>query len=123
MSVSQEEVENAYAKWSSQLGGAREFGKIWKWIKKNDPVNAFILKSDTLQYKGLPGHRLPGMPEDQCVIRIPRGQKFDRDRGLYGIGAELAVKLGTQPVIMLIEPGFRADGVLRLVTLKNIANK
>lgn len=123
MSISEDDVMNAYAKWSVNAGGAKEFSKIWTWIKKNDSVNALMFYKDKLKFKALPGHRLPAVPDDHTVIRIPRGQKFDRDQGSYGIGTEIEVTYGARRVMMVIEPGFRPDGVLRLVTLKNIINK
>lgn len=121
-----EKVQEAYAKWCANRGGpggAKNFDKIWPWIKKNDSVNALTLYIGTLKFKTLPWLRLPGIPENHYVIRIPRGQKFDRDNGEYGIGTKLQAMLGDERVSVLIEPGFRADGVLRLVTLNNIANK
>lgn len=119
-------VKKAYAKWCSNRdgpGGAKNFDQIWPWIKKNYSVDALTLYVDNLKFKTLPWHRLPGIPEDHHVIRIPRGQKFDRDNGEYGVGTKLQAMLGDERKSVLIEPGFRPDGVLRLVTLKNIANK
>ena len=131
MTITDDDAMNAYAKWSSNGGTANTFGPIWKWMKKNDKENALLFKvnvkiSGKLEVKkirGIPGYLLPAMPQDQCVIRLPKGLKFKVDRSLFGIGAELQAVLGAKLVLMLIEPGFRPDGVLRLVTLKNIANK
>mgnify|MGYP003344046952 CR=1 FL=1 len=122
----EEEVLNAYAKWETTGGTANTFAKIWKWMKKNDKKNALMFRVDNKKIRGIPGHCLPNVDDDLTVIRLPRsGNKFEMDRSLYGVGAELRVMFGAEPVSMLIEPGFRPDGMLRLVRLEqlNIANK
>ena len=119
-----DKVLNAYAEWESSGGTANTFATIWKWMKKNDKENALMFHVGNKKIKGIPGHRLPNIENDHTVIRLPRsGNKFEMDRSLYGVGAELQAMFGAERVSMLIESGFRPDGMLRLVTLKNIVNK
>ena len=113
-----DKVLKAYAKWASTGGTANTFATIWQWMKKNDKENALTLYIDNLKFKALPWERLPGIPKHHYVIRLPRsGNKFDMDRSLYGGGAKLQAMFGAERVSMLIEPGFRPDGMLRLVRI------
>ncbi len=127
MSITDDDkVLNAYAKWASTGGTANTFATIWQWMKKNDKENALMFRVDNKKIKGIPGHCLPNVDNDLTVIRLARsGNKFEMDRSFYGAGAELRAMFGAEPVLMLIEPGFRPDGMLRLVRLeqRNIANK
>ena len=113
-----EKVLNAYAKWETTGGTANTFATIWKWMKKNDKENALTFYVGDKKIKGIPGHRFKNVEDDHTVIRLPRsGDKFEMDRSLYGVGAKLQVMFGAERVSMLIEPGFRPDGMLRLVRI------
>lgn len=114
-----DDVANALARFAEKAfrargGGTREFDKIWKYWKRRKL--GFVLRGP-LNLKFLAGARLPGVPEDKVVVRLPRGTKFDTDLSRFGIGEVIDGKVNGREVQLRFEPGFRPDGKLRMARL------